>query len=131
MKKILCKIFEITFSRKWSGRNLYFCFDLDPGNATLNIKITEVNSTKVNISWDPLPVCFQGADNLEYELEVKGLEYNMTLKNYTNTTSYSFIGFLQYKAHKLTITPTTKLGKGAPSTKIFTTPEGSKLIVVK
>ena len=126
--KISSKIFAVTFSRK---RSCEICiFDLDPGNATLNIKTTEVNSTKVNISWNPLPVCSQGADDLEYELEVKYLVSNIavTVKNYTNTTSYIFMGFPHYQAYEITLTPTNKHGKGAPSTKISTTPEGSKLI---
>ena len=94
----------------------------------MNINTTEVNSTKVNISWNPLPVCFQGADYLQYELEVKHLVSNVTVKNYTNTTSYIFMEFLQYQAYNITITPTNKHGKGRPSTETFETPEGSKLI---
>ena len=95
----------------------------------MNITVTEVNSTKVvNISWNPLPVCFQGADDLEYELEVKHLVSNATVKNYTNTMSFIFIRFLHYEVYEITLTPTNKHGKGAPSTKIFATPEGSKLI---
>ena len=94
----------------------------------MNITVTEVNSTKVNISWNPLPVCFQGADDLEYELEVKHVLSNITVKNYTNTKSYIFMGFLHYQTYGITLTPTNKHGKGAPSTKIFATPEGSKLI---
>ena len=103
-------------------------FDLDPGNATLNTKTTEVNPTKINISWNPLPVCFQGADDLEYELEVIHLVSNITVKNYTNTTSYIFMGFLHYQTYGITLTPTNRHGRGAPSTKIFTTPAGCKLI---
>ena len=124
--KISSKIFAVTFSRK---RSCEICiFDLDPGNATLNITPTEVNSTKVNISWNPLPVCFQGADDLEYELEVKHLVSNATVKNYTNTMSFIFMRFLHYEVYEITLTPTNKHGKGAPSTKIFATSEGSKLI---
>ena len=124
--KISSKIFAVTFSRK---RSCEICiFDLDPGNATLNITPTEVNSTKVNISWNPLSVCSQGADDLEYELEVKHVLSNITVKNYTNTTSYIFMGFSHYQAYGIILTPTNKHGKGAPSTKIFITPEGSKLI---
>ena len=124
--KISCKIFEVTFSGK---RSCEICiFNLDPGNATLKINTAEVNSTKVNISWNPLPVCFQGADDLEYELKVKHLVSNVKLKNYTNTTSYSFMGFWQYQDYEITITPTNKHGRGRPSTKKFKTPEGSKLI---
>ena len=88
----------------------------------------EVNSTKVNISWNPLPVCSQGADVLEYELEVKHQVSNATVKNYTNTTSYIFMRFLHDQAYEVTLTPTNKHGKGTPSTKIFATPQGSKLI---
>ena len=94
----------------------------------MNINTTEVNSTKVNISWNPLPVCFQGADYFQYELEVKHLVSNVTVKNYTNTTSYIFMEFLQYQAYNITITPTNKHGKGRPSMETFETPEGSKLI---
>ena len=104
-------------------------FDLDPGNATLNIQDTEVNSTKVNISWNPLPVCSQGGDGLGYELEVKHVASNITLKNDTNTTSYIFMGFLHYQEYNITITPTNNEGKGAPSRKNFTTPQSSKWIV--
>ena len=106
-------------------------FDLGPGNATLNIQITKVNSTIVNISWNPLPVCYQGADNLEYELEVKHLVSNVTLKNYTNTTSYIFMGFSHYQDYELTVIPANIKGKGASSKKIFKTPQGRKLIVDK
>ena len=124
--KISSKIFAVTFSRK---RSCEICiFDLDPENATLNITPTEVNSTKVNISWNPLSVCSQGADDLEYELEVKHVLSNITVKNYTNTTSYIFMGFLHYQTYGITLTPTNKHGRGAPSTKIFITPEGCKLI---
>ena len=73
-------------------------FDLDPENSSLNIQITEVNSTKINISWNALPVCSQGADGLGYELEVKHLV--------SNTTSNIFMGFFQYQAYGITITPT-------------------------
>ena len=109
-------------------------FDLDPGNATLNIQITEVNSTIVNISWNPLPVCYQGADGLEYELEVKHLVSkvsNVTLNSYTNTTSYIFMGFSHYEAYELTVIPTNNEGKGVSSKKYFITPQGRKLIVDK
>ena len=81
-------------------------FDLDPENSSLNIQITEVNSTKINISWNALPVCSQGADGLGYELEVKHLVTYITLKSYTNTTSNIFMGFFQYQAYGITITPT-------------------------
>ena len=50
------------------------------------------------------------------------------VKIYTNTTSYIFMGFSHYQAYGIILTPTNKHGKGAPSTKIFITPEGSKLI---
>ena len=106
-------------------------FDLDPGKATLNIQITGVNSTIANISWNPLPVCYQGADGLEYELEVKHLVSNATLKSYTNTTSYIFMGFSHYEEYELTVIPTNSEGKGASSKKYFITPEGRKLIVDK
>ena len=125
--KISSKVFAVTFSGK---RSCEICiFDLDPGNATLNITTTEVNSTKVNISWNPLPVCSQGADDLEYELEVKYLKSNITVKNYINTTSYIFMGFPHYQPYEITLTPTNKHGKGAPSTKTSTTPEGCKFFL--
>ena len=108
-----------------------FTFDLDPRNATLNIQITEVNSTVVNISWNPLPVCYQGADGLEYELEVKHLVSNVTLKSYTSTTSYIFMGFYYYEAYEVKVIPTNNEGKGASSKKNFITPQGRKLIVDK
>ena len=94
----------------------------------MKIKITEVNPAKVNISWNPLSVCYQGEDDLIYELEVKHVLSNITVKNYTNTTSYIFMGFLHYQTYGITLTPTNKHGRGAPSTKIFMTPEGCKLI---
>ena len=103
-------------------------FDLDPGNVTFNMQITEVNSTKVNISWNDLPVCSQGADGLGYELEVKHVVSNVTFKNYTNTTSYILIQFCQYQTYEIIITPTNKQGQGESSKMTFTTPEGSKLI---
>ena len=106
-----------------------YIFELDPANATFSIQLTEVNSTKVNISWNAVPVCSQGANGLRYELEVRNLVFDSTLKNNTNTTSYIFMGFSHLEAHKVTIIPTNSEGKGAPSRKNFITPEGRKLIV--
>ena len=106
-------------------------FDLGPGNATLNIQITEVNSTNVNISWNALPVCFQGADGFGYKLMSKHVATtNSTmLTNYTNATSYIFMEFWQFEKYEITITPTNNDGEGVPLTKNSMTPQGRKLIL--
>ena len=94
----------------------------------MNIQITEVNSTKVNISWNALPVCSQGADGLRYELVIKRLGSKKTLKNYARTTSFIFMEILYFQRYQVTIIPINSEGKGEPS-RTSLTPQGRKCIV--
>ena len=98
---------------------IYLLGPLDPVS---NLSAVPINSTTVQISWNP-PYSLEGVPILYYVIEIMNTTSRITtFASNTTTNSYSIDHPDPENNFTVTVVPMNKVGAGQPSSVVFTFP---------